>query len=64
MKVLVAGGTGFIGSYLCRALADGGHEVTALSRSPSDTPRVASATGDVTDYDSIASAVEGGKTRW
>jgi len=24
MKVLVAGGTGFIGSYLCRALADGG----------------------------------------
>jgi len=60
MKVLVAGGTGFIGSYLCRALADGGHEVTALSRSPSDTPEgVASATGDVTDYDSIASAVEG-----
>jgi NADH dehydrogenase len=60
MKVLVAGGTGFIGSYLCRALADAGHEVTALSRSPSDTPEgVASATGDVTDYDSIAGAVEG-----
>ncbi|PAU82745.1 complex I NDUFA9 subunit family protein [Halorubrum salipaludis] len=60
MKVLVAGGTGFIGSYLCRALADGGHEVTALSRSPSDAPEgVASATGDVTDYDSIAGAVEG-----
>ncbi|WP_435096939.1 complex I NDUFA9 subunit family protein [Halorubrum sp. N11] len=60
MKVLVAGGTGFIGSYLCRELADGGHEVTALSRSPSDTPDgVASATGDVTDYDSIAGAVEG-----
>ncbi|MGQ3328247.1 MULTISPECIES: complex I NDUFA9 subunit family protein [Halorubrum] len=60
MKVLVAGGTGFIGSYLCRALADGGHEVTALSRSSSDTPEgVASATGDVTDYDSIAGAVDG-----
>jgi len=60
MKVLVAGGTGFIGSYLCRALAEGGHEVTALSRSPSDTPEgVASATGDVTDSDSIAGAVEG-----
>ncbi|EMA64925.1 complex I NDUFA9 subunit family protein [Halorubrum kocurii] len=60
MKVLVAGGTGFIGSYLCRALADGGHEVTALSRSPGDVPEgVASATGDVTDYDSIAGAVEG-----
>ena len=60
MKVLVAGGTGFIGSYLCRALADGGHEVTALSRSPGDPPEgVESATGDVTDYDSIAGAVDG-----
>jgi NADH dehydrogenase len=60
MKVLVAGGTGFIGSYLCRALADGGHDVTALSRSPGDTPEgVAAAEGDVTDYDSIVPAVEG-----
>jgi len=60
MKVLVAGGTGFIGSYLCRALADGGHEVTALSRSAEDAPEgVASAAGDVTDYDSIADAVAG-----
>ncbi len=60
MKVLVAGGTGFIGSHLCRALADGGHEVTALSRSPSETPEgVDSAVGDVTAYDSIAPAVDG-----
>ena len=60
MKVLVAGGTGFIGSYLCRALADDGHAVTALSRSPEETPEgVTGVTGDVTDYDSIASAVDG-----
>jgi NADH dehydrogenase len=60
MKVLVAGGTGFIGSYLCRALADGGHDVTALSRSGGETPSgVDVATGDVTDRDSIAGAVEG-----
>ena len=60
MKVLVAGGTGFIGSYLCRALADDGHAVTALSRSPEETPDgVTGVTGDVTDYDSIASAVDG-----
>ena len=60
MKVLVAGGTGFIGSYLCRALAERGHDVTALARSggePSEGVDVA--TGDVTDYDSIAGAVEG-----
>lgn len=60
MKVLVAGGTGFIGSYLCRGLADAGHEVTALSRSPADTPDgVASAVGDVTAYDSVEPVVDG-----
>ncbi|WP_049983318.1 complex I NDUFA9 subunit family protein [Halorubrum sp. BV1] len=60
MKVLVAGGTGFIGSHLCRALADGGHEVTALSRSADDTPDdVTAAVGNVTDYDSIVDAVDG-----
>ncbi|TKX54383.1 complex I NDUFA9 subunit family protein [Halorubrum sp. SP3] len=60
MKVLVAGGTGFIGSYLCRALAADGHAVTALSRSPEETPDgVTGVSGDVTDYDSIASAVDG-----
>ncbi|CDK38458.1 complex I NDUFA9 subunit family protein [Halorubrum sp. AJ67] len=60
MKVLVAGGTGFIGSYLCRALAEDGHAVTALSRSPEETPEgVTGVSGDVTDYDSIESAVDG-----
>lgn len=60
MDVLVAGGSGFIGSYLCRELADRGHDVTALSRSPEDTPEgVDSAVGDVTAYDSIAQTVEG-----
>ncbi len=58
MKVLVAGGTGFIGSYLCRALADGGHDVTALSRTPEDTPDgVESTIGNVTAYDSIEPSV-------
>ncbi|PSQ57239.1 complex I NDUFA9 subunit family protein [Halobacteriales archaeon SW_8_68_21] len=60
MKVLVAGGTGFIGSYLCRALNDDGHDVTALSRSPEGTPEgVTGVSGDVTDHGSIESAVEG-----
>lgn len=60
MKVLVAGGTGFIGSYLCRALAEDGHAVTALSRSPEETPEgVTGVSGDVTDHGSIESAVEG-----
>jgi NADH dehydrogenase len=37
MQVLVAGGTGFIGTHLCPELAKRGHDVTALSRSPDDT---------------------------
>jgi len=34
MKVLVAGGTGFIGRNVCEALARDGHKVRVLSRSP------------------------------
>ena len=34
MRVLVAGGTGFIGRSLCRALAAEGHAVTVVSREP------------------------------
>lgn len=62
MKVLVAGGTGFIGTNLCEELAERGHEVTALSRSPHDgglPDGVESAMGDVSAYDSIADTVVG-----
>ncbi|MFC4247418.1 complex I NDUFA9 subunit family protein [Natribaculum luteum] len=60
MNVLVAGGTGFIGTNLCAELHDRGHEVTALSRDPSgvDLPAgVETAMGDVGAYDSIAGTV-------
>ncbi|GAB3668228.1 complex I NDUFA9 subunit family protein [Halopiger thermotolerans] len=62
MKVLVAGGTGFIGTNLCTELAERGHEVTALSRDPdrNGLPEdVALAMGDVSAFDSIESAVDG-----
>ncbi len=62
MKILVAGGTGFIGTHLCSELHDRGHEVTALSRDPddSDLPEgVELAVGDVTAADSIVDAVDG-----
>ncbi|MFA1612398.1 complex I NDUFA9 subunit family protein [Halobellus rubicundus] len=62
MNVLVVGGSGFIGSALCRELKARDHEVTALSRSPSsdDLPSgVNKVMGNVRDYDSIKEAFEG-----
>ncbi len=62
MQILVFGGTGFIGTHLCRELHDRGHEVTAMSRSGErdGLPEgVKTASGDVTEYDSIEGAFEG-----
>jgi uncharacterized protein YbjT (DUF2867 family) len=62
MNVLVTGGTGFIGRTLCAELADRGHDVTALARTPDPDALpagVETATGDVSAYDSIESAFEG-----
>ena len=35
MKIVIAGGTGFLGQSLARALAADGHEVVILTRRPS-----------------------------
>ncbi len=62
MKVLVTGGTGFVGRHLCETLHERGHDVTALSRSPDDgvlPDGVETVVGDVTAYDSIVDAFEG-----
>ena len=34
MKILVTGGTGMVGSKLCKKLAEAGHELVVLTRSP------------------------------
>ncbi|MFH5799772.1 complex I NDUFA9 subunit family protein [Haladaptatus sp. CMAA 1911] len=62
MKVLVTGGTGFIGQRLVRELLDRGHEVTALARNPdeADFPSdVEKAMGDVTAYASVEGSFSG-----
>ncbi|WP_459195071.1 complex I NDUFA9 subunit family protein [Halosimplex sp. J119] len=62
MNVLVAGGTGFVGTELCRTLADRGHDVTAMARNLDDASlhdAVETVAGDVTDRESVAAAVDG-----
>lgn len=64
-RVLITGGTGLIGSALCRRLAAAGDEVTVLARPSSDRGRLAGAAGrlsvvtaDITDLGQVAAIVE------
>lgn len=71
MKVLITGGTGFIGSHTVRAAVDAGHEVRLLARSPRKVPVVLDALrpglsdlvevvpGDATDAAAVRDAVDG-----
>jgi dihydroflavonol-4-reductase len=68
VKVLVTGGTGFVGSHTVKAIVDAGHDLRLLVRSPD---RLASAldplgvrdvehvVGDATDPESVRRAMDG-----
>ncbi len=68
MRVLVTGGTGFVGSHATAALLGAGHEVRLLVRDPAKAERVFAplgvgvpdrVRGDVLDRASVARALEG-----
>ncbi|MFN2488358.1 MAG: NAD(P)H-binding protein [Actinomycetota bacterium] len=65
MKIAVAGGTGFLGRHIARALLDSGHSVTVLGRAPSRVstiPELAGANAaraDVTEASSLLGTLAG-----
>ena len=68
MKVLVTGGTGFVGSHSVQALLGAGHDVRLLVRSPERIGRALDplgvrppehAVGDVTDAETVRRALDG-----
>ena len=65
MNIVVAGGTGFLGRHIARALADGGHDVSILGRSPRKVAAIPelrgmrAISGDVTDPSSLTGALDG-----
>jgi NADH dehydrogenase len=64
MKVLVTGGTGFVGTHHVNRLLQRGHEVAVLARDPRKTRNrynrpVAAVAGDVLDREGLAAAASG-----
>jgi dihydroflavonol-4-reductase len=68
MRVLVTGGSGFVGSHAVAALLGAGHEVRLLARRPERVPRALAphavrvddvVTGDVMDEATVRSAMAG-----
>lgn len=65
MNVLVAGGTGFIGRHVTKALIDAGHRVTVMSRDPGSVSRIpelagaGAIQGDVTDPRTLTGKLAG-----
>lgn len=68
MRVLVTGGTGFIGSHAAEAFVAAGHEVRLLARTPAKVASVLGprgidvadvVAGDMTDASVVASALDG-----
>lgn len=68
MRILLTGGTGFVGSHATAALIRAGHEVRLLVRDPNKIDRVFKphgirpsgyTKGDITDAESVKAAIQG-----
>ncbi len=60
-RVLVTGGSGFIGRHVVRALTDAGAAVRVIDLLPHPDPSVDIVIGDIADPDAVRRAFEGGR---
>lgn len=59
MKILVTGGSGFLGKHLCRALVAAGHTVTNIDKKPCALQEVQTIVGDVMDDSLVEQTMPG-----
>ncbi|PJJ09061.1 hypothetical protein CLU83_2381 [Flavobacterium sp. 1] len=59
MKIAIIGATGFVGSAILNELADRNHELTAIARTPKDTPEAKWIAVDIFNTDSLAEILKG-----
>ena len=61
MKVLVSGGSGFLGSHIADALSEAGHQVVVFDREKSPWLRKGQTmvVGDILDADAVSKAIQG-----
>lgn len=61
MRVLVTGGSGFLGSHICEELVRRGHHTISLDNTPSEStvPGVEFTVADIRDPDKVAEAITG-----
>lgn len=68
MRVLITGGTGFVGGWTAKAISDAGHQVRFLVRNPAGLQTSVErlgvdvsdhVVGDITDADSVRGALDG-----
>ena len=61
MKIAIIGATGFLGSLLVKEFASRGHEITAISRNPSDNvpENVSAVKADIFNTEALADILKG-----